>query len=66
MTTYKLSYIKLNTEVGLKAYKINFDAPGETLYGGEKSIILIENKGYTEKNVDGRDLISATIEINIV
>ena len=66
LTTYELRYIKLNTETGLKSHKIEFIPTWKTLYGGEKNSIIIENKGYTEKNVDGRDLISAMIEINII
>ena len=62
-TEYKLSYIKLDTE-GINSYKI--ELTGNKAYGGEHNYIQIENKGTTEKNVDGKNLISTEIEISII
>ena len=66
LTTYELSYIKLNSEIGFDSYQVQFVAPGRTLYGGEKNSVLIKNNGYTESFVGGRNLISSLIEINII
>lgn len=62
-TEYKLSYIKLYTNE-LDSYKIVF--VGDAFYGGENDYIQVENVGTSEKNDNGRNLISTEIKISIV
>jgi hypothetical protein len=63
-TIYKLNYIRLDVEPGIKSYQL--ELTGNKDYGGEHNYIQIENKGTTEETAEGRNLISTKIAISII
>lgn len=63
-TTYTLKYIILQSNETIRDFQINLTGGLQT--GGLDNTVIIDNKGGTSSVVNGRTLIKALVEINII